>query len=142
MNPIFLSVEQVLWIQEQQRARDGGLAGVRDWNLLESAVAQAMATFDGIFLHDDVFMMASAYLFHLVKNHAFIDANKRVGLVAALLFLEINGIVVADPDQIFYETTIAVAEGKLGKAGLAEVFRRLAVEPAGRSSTDGVSRGA
>lgn len=124
MNPIFLSVDQVLWIQEQQRKQDGGLAGVRDWNLLESAVAQAMATFDGIFLHDDIFLMAAAYLFHLVKNHAFIDANKRVGLVAALLFLEINGIVVADPGGIFYETTIAVAEGKMGKAGLAEVLRR------------------
>ena len=96
MNPVFLSVEQVLWIQEQQRKRDGGLAGVRDWNLLGSAVAQPMATFDGIFLHDDLFLMAAAYLFHLVKNHAFIDANKRVGLVAALLFLELNGIVVAD----------------------------------------------
>ena len=130
MNPVFLSVDQVLWIQEQQRARDGGLAGVRDWNLLESAVAQAMATFDGIFLHDDVFLMAAAYLFHLVKNHAFIDANKRAGLVAALLFLEINGIVIADPDQILYDTTIAVAEGKMGKDGLAAVFRRLAVPPA------------
>ncbi len=127
MNPTFLTVDHVLWLQKQQLAQDGGLAGVRDWNLLESAAMQAMATFDGIFLHEDLFVMAAAYLFHLVKNHAFIDANKRAGLVAALLFLEINGLVVADPDQILYDTTIAVAEGKLGKAELAEVFRRLAV---------------
>jgi len=120
-------VDHVLWLQKQQLSQDVGLAGVRDWNLLESAAMRAMATFDGIYLHEDLFFMAAAYLFHLVKNHAFIDANKRAGLVAALLFLEINGLVVADPDQILYDTTIAVAEGKLGKAELAEVFRRLAV---------------
>ena len=126
MKPIFLTVDQVLRVQRQQLARDGGLPGVRDWNLLDSAAMQARMTFDRIFLHDDLFLMAAAYLFHLVKNHPFIDANKRVGLVTALLFLEINGFTVADPAGILYDTTIDVAEGKLGKAELAEVLRRLA----------------
>ena len=130
MKPIFLTVDQVLRIQRQQLARDGGLPGVRDWNLLDSAAMQARMTFDRIFLHDDIFLMAAAYLFHLVKNHPFIDANKRVGLVTALLFLEINGFAVADPDGILYDTPIDVAEGKLGKGELAEVLRRLAVEVA------------
>ena len=130
MNPIFLTVDQVLMIQKQQLAQDGGLAGVRDWNLLESAAMQARMTFDGVYLHEGVFLMAAAYLFHLVKNHPFIDANKRAGLVTALLFLEINGFVVADPDQILYDTTIGVAEGKLGKGELAEVLRGLVVTSA------------
>ena len=129
MNPIFLTVDQVLKIQKQQLTQDGGLAGVRDWNLLESAAMQARMTWDGVYLHEGLFLMAAAYLFHLVKNHPFIDANKRAGLVTALLFLELNGFVVADPDQILYDTTINVAEGKLGKSELAEVFHRLAVGP-------------
>lgn len=126
MKPVFITVDQVLAIQKEQLGRDGGLAGVRDWNLLESAAMQARMTFDRAYLHEDLFLMAAAYLFHLVKNHPFIDANKRVGLVTALLFLEINGFVVADPDGILYDTTIAVAEGQLGKDGLAAVLRRLA----------------
>ena len=128
MKPIFVSVDQVLAIQREQLARDGGLAGVRDWNLLESAAMQARMTFDRVYLHDDVFLMAAAYLFHLVKNHPFIDANKRAGLVTALLFLEINGFVVADPAGMLYDTTIDVAEGKLDKGGLAEVLRRLTTD--------------
>ena len=130
MKPIFLTVNQVVSIQKRQLARDGGLGGVRDWNLLESAAMQARMTFDRIYLHDDLFLMAAAYLFHLVKNHLFLDANKRVGLVTVLLFLEINGFVVADPEEILYDTTINVAEGKLGKNDLAEVLRRLAVRAA------------
>ena len=130
MKPIFLTLDQVLRVQKQQLARDGGMAGVRDWNLLESAVMQAQMTFDRVYLHDDLFLMAAAYLFHLVKNHPFLDANKRVGLVATLLFLELNGFAVADPDGTLYDTTMAVAEGKLGKAELAETLRRLAGGPA------------
>ena len=122
MKPIFLTLDQVLRVQERQLARDSGMAGVRDRNLFESAVMQARATFGGVDLHDD--------LFHLVKNHPFLDANKRVGLVTALLFLELNGFGVADPDGILYDTTVAVAEGKLGKPELAEVLRRLAGGPA------------
>lgn len=127
MKPVFVTVDQVLAIQKQQLDRDGGLAGVRDWNLLESAAMQARMTFDREYLHGDVFLMAAAYLFHLVKNHPFIDANKRVGLVTALLFLQVNGFILADPDGILYDTTMAVAEGKLAKAELAEVLRGLVV---------------
>ena len=130
MRPVFLTLEQVLRVQGRQLARDGGMAGVRDPNLLESAVMQARATFGGAYLHDDSFLMGAAHLFHLVKNHPFLDANKRVGLVAALLFLELNGFPVADPDGILYDTTIAVAEGRLRKPELAEILRKLAGGPA------------
>ncbi len=126
MNPLFIRVEDVIMIQEQQLAKDGGLAGIRDRNLLESAVMQPMATFGGEYLHTDIFSMAAAYLFHIVKNHPFIDANKRAGLVTALSFLKLNGIVVADPSALLYDTTMAVAEGRLDKDGLAEVLRGLA----------------
>jgi len=130
VNPKFLRVADVIMIQAEQRAKDGGLAGIRDHNLLESAVMQPMATFGGDFLHDDLFHMAAAYLFHLVMNHAFIDANKRTGLVTALAFLRMNGVMMADPSPLLYDATMAVAEGRLDKRGMAEVFRRLASSPA------------
>lgn len=87
---------------------------------------QPMASFGGEFLHGDLFLMAAAYLFHIVKNHPFVDANKRAGVVTAVAFLKLNGVVVADPSSVLYDSTMAVAEGRLDKEGLAEVFRRLA----------------
>jgi len=126
VTPKFLRVEDVITIQAHQLARDGGLAGIRDRNLLESAVMQPMASFGGQYLHEDVFQMAAAYLFHVVKNHSFIDANKRTGLVTALSFLEVNGVTLADPSSLLYDATMAVAEGRLDKSGVADLFRRLA----------------
>ena len=70
--------------------------------------------------------MASAYLFSIVKNHPFVDGNKRAGLVSALTFLDLNGIAIDHSSAVLYDTTMAVAEGRLGKEGLAEVFRGLA----------------
>jgi death-on-curing protein len=125
VNPRFLSVEQILGIQSQQLGKDGGLAGVRDPNLLESAVMQPMATFGGHFLHDDLYLMASAYLFHIVKNHPFLDGNKRTGLLAALVFQKLNGVNVVDRDSLLYDATMAVAEGRLDKDGLAVILRDL-----------------
>lgn len=79
MEPVFLSLDEVLEIHEQQIERYGGSAGLRDAALLESAVATPQATFGGEFLHGSIPAMAAAYLFHLCQNHALIDGNKRVG---------------------------------------------------------------
>jgi death on curing protein len=127
MTPRFLRVEDVVRIQELQVAKDGGIAGIRDPNLLESAVMQPMASFGGQFLHDDIFLMAAAYLFHLAKNHPFLDANKRTGFVSALTFMKLNGIELCDSGSRLYDATMAVAEGRLGKDALAVIFRELAV---------------
>ena len=94
MTPEFLTVEDILEIYAMQVGRFGGTAGVRDQGLPESAVAQPQMTFGGEFVHADLFAMAAAYLFHLVQGHAFVDGNKRVGLLAALVFLDINGISI------------------------------------------------
>jgi death-on-curing protein len=125
MNPRFIRLEDVIKIQEHQLAKDGGLAGIRDPNLLDSAVMQPMASFGGEYLHEDLFLMAAAYLFHLGKNHPFIDANKRTGLVVCLAFLKLNGVEVADPNALLYDATMAVAEGRLEKDGLAAILRDL-----------------
>jgi death-on-curing protein len=86
----FLTVSEVLKLHELQLNRYGGSTGVRDLGLLESAVSQAQAGFGGVYLHEDLAAMAAAYLFSLVKNHPFVDGNKRAGLATALAFLDLR----------------------------------------------------
>jgi death on curing protein len=125
VSPEFLTVDDVLAIHILQLERFGGSAGVRDLGLLESAVSQARVGFDGAYLHEDLFAMASAYLFSIVKNHPFIDGNKRAGLAAALTFLDLNGIAIDHSTNLLYDATMAVAEGRLAKEELAAALRRL-----------------
>src|SRR5438046_3544091 len=90
MEPVFLSLDEILEIHDQQIERYGGSAGLRDAAGLESAAATPQATFGGEFLHTSIPSMAAAYLFHLCQNHPFIDGNKRVGANAAITFLLMN----------------------------------------------------
>jgi death-on-curing family protein len=87
MEILFLSLDEVLEIHQQQIERYGGSLGIRDVAGLESAVATPEATFGGEYLHTSIPAMAAAYLFHLCQNHAFIDGNKRAGANAAITFL-------------------------------------------------------
>ena len=91
MEPLFLSLDEVLEIQEQQIAMYGGSSGIRDSAGLESAIATPQTTFGGEFLHRSIPAMAAGYLFHLCQNHPFVDGNKRVGANAAITFLLMNG---------------------------------------------------
>ncbi len=121
----FLTLAEVIEIHTDQIDRYGGSDGVRDMNLLSSAVATPFASFSGSFLHADIFEMAGAYAFHICKNHPFVDGNKRTALASALVFLEINGISVSDPAEKLYHTMISIASGQLSKNKLAEIFRKL-----------------
>jgi death-on-curing protein len=128
MSLYFLDLEQVLRIHRDQIERYGGEASIRDLGLLESAIAMPQAGFGGQFLHNDVFEMAAAYLFHIAKNHPFVDGNKRTGLASALVFLELNAVdVVVDEDRLA-DMVLEVAEGKLGKEEIAAFFRKHAKE--------------
>jgi death-on-curing protein len=124
--PEFLDIEDVLELHALQLARYGGADGVRDRGLLESALAQAQATFDGEFVHPDLFAMAAAYLFHVVQNHPFVDGNKGTGLLAALVFLDVNGISITRGSPGLYELTLGVAEGRVTKTTAAETLRQIA----------------
>lgn len=91
-----LDVAGVLAIHAEVLAAHGGLPGLRDAGLLESAVAAPQASFGGQPLIDDPIEVAAAYLFYLCRNHPFADGNKRTALAAALVFLDANGLL-ADP---------------------------------------------
>jgi death-on-curing protein len=126
VEPLFLTVDEVQELHDDQLRRFGGSAGVRDLGALESAVATPTSTFDGEFLHVDLFHMAAAYAFHIAENQPFLDGNKRAALNAALIFLDINGWLVADSELLLYDAMIAISSRSLDKAGLAELLRRLA----------------
>lgn len=124
MEPTFLLTDEVIQLQRYEIEKHGGSPGVRDWGLLESALAQPRASFDGQFVHIDLAEMAAAYLFHIAKNHPFVDGNKRAAAMAAIVFLDINGIDIdVDPDE-YYDLAYAVASGTADKAAAAEFFRR------------------
>lgn len=124
--PEFLSVEDVLELHDIQVERYGGAGGLRDRGLLESAVAQPEATFDGKPVHEDIYSMAAAYLYHIVMNHPFVDGNKRTGLLAMLVFLDLNGISIEHSTDELFDLTLSVAEGKLDKPDIASTLRELA----------------
>ena len=112
-------------IHDDQLAEFGGAQGLRDPGLLASALAQPQATFGGAYLHRDLHDMAAAYLFHIVRDHPFVDGNKRTGLIAALAFLDLNGVAVDRDAPALYDAAMAVAEGRLDKVPLAAELRRL-----------------
>jgi death-on-curing protein len=118
-----LDLHEVLEIHRDQVERHGGAPGVRDLELLESALAMPRAGAAGEYLHRDLFEMAAAYLFHVVKNHPFVDGNKRVGAMSAFVFLRLNGLMVSASNAAFERAVLSVAEGTMDKAGAARFFR-------------------
>lgn len=123
MDPVFLTLDEVLEIHRDQIARYGGSEGIRDIGLLNSAIAMPTATFANQFLHSDLFEMAAAYLFHLVQNHPFLDGNKRVGAAAANVFLFLNDIHFAPDENEYTKLVLAVAKGDVKKAAITEFLR-------------------
>lgn len=123
MAPLFLTLDEVLLIHQDQIENYGGTFGIRDLGLLESALAQPAATFDGEYLCEDLPAVAASYLFHIAKNHPFLDGNKRVGAVAAIVFLDLNGMDLECTNEELERTVASVADGSLTKGALAAFIR-------------------
>lgn len=126
MDPKFIDLAEVLEIHEDQIKRYGGSPGIRDLGALESALAMPQSGIGGQYFHADLYEMAAAYLYHLVMGHPFIDGNKRVGTVTALVFLRLNGVHLDVTNPTLADTVLTVTEGRLSKPGLAEWFRKKA----------------
>ena len=124
--PEFLTLAELLEIHRFQIESHGGSHGIRDRGLLESALAVPEVSFDGELLHKSLFAMAAAYAYHIAENQPFIDGNKRAAFGAALVFLEINGVTIDDPDGRLYEAMIAIAKRGLSKDELAALLEGLA----------------
>jgi death-on-curing protein len=120
--PVFLDFPIIEDIHHASLAMYGGTQGIREKALIESALGAAMNTFH--YANGDLFDIAAFYAFHLAQAQAFLDGNKRTGVGAALLFLRANDVRCVPDDAKIYEAMIAIAEKRLDKAGLAELFRR------------------
>lgn len=111
----FLSKENVLKIHAHQVNTYGGQHGLRDENLLDSALATPQMTFGGEFLHKTIEEMAAAYMFHLTMNHPFLDGNKRIGTATALVFLKANGYKFTAPEETLRQFAWKLASGGVEK---------------------------
>ena len=124
--PEFLTLDDVLELHAAGLARFGGSEGIRDEGMLRSAIAQPEATFDGEYLHEDLFSMAAAYAFHIAEAQAFVDGNKRAGVLAAVLFLDMNGFRLPEPEDVLYLAMLEIAERTMTKVQLGNLLRELA----------------
>ncbi|MEM9416111.1 MAG: type II toxin-antitoxin system death-on-curing family toxin [Planctomycetota bacterium] len=118
-----MTTEIALALHQDQIDRYGGDAGVRDVGLLESALAMPCAMFGGQYVHEDLPAMAGAYLFHLAKNHAFVDGNKRVAFSVTLYFLDDHGYTLDFSHAEAEQFVIRVAAGALTKDQATAILR-------------------
>jgi death-on-curing protein len=125
MTVVFIHRQIIEVLHRFQIDAFGGIHGIRDESLLESAIARPINK--AAYGEDDLIVLAAAYLFGLAKNHAFLDGNKRIAIVAAGVFLERNGmkIVASDPD--LYNFVLSVAAGEIDEDGATRFLRDFTV---------------
>lgn len=108
----YLSKQQVLQLHNQLLKQTGGLSGVRDEGLLESALAAPIQSFDGSDAYPSLQQKAARLCYGLVKDHPFVDGNKRIGTHAMLVFLAVNGIELTYTQKELSDIVLAVAAGE------------------------------
>ena len=120
--PEFLTREAIDDLHYEAIERHGGHHGVLNEHLLESAINQPQQTYH--ISAADLYEIAAAYAYHIVADHPYWDGNKRTGALAAMEFLEANGVDTSRlPEQHAYESLIKVADHHMDRFELAEFFR-------------------
>lgn len=117
----FLALQTVMAMHDAQIAAYGGLPGVRDAGLLESALARPQNKH--AYGEEDRFVLAASYAFRIARNHPFCDANKRTAWAAARTFLKLNGHPTRPDRAAAVEQTVRLAEGSLSEDDFAEWLR-------------------
>lgn len=120
----FLTLSEVLMILEDQIRNYGGIYGVRDTNLLSSAIYMPESSFDGQYLHQTIPAMAAAYAFHICQNRPLIDGNKRAALAGSLVFLDINGFEFNCKNETIYNKIMELAKGQIKKDELIKFYEK------------------
>ena len=120
----FLSVDELLAIHQRGIEEHGGSPALRDRGLLESAAAMPSAQFGGQYLHGGLPVMAAAYLFHLCKNHPFVDGNKRVSVAAAEIFVLLNDYELNATNLQLEVLTLGVADSSVSKDEVTIFFKK------------------
>lgn len=117
---IKLKPDQVITLHKMLIDETGGLEGIRDYGLIDSAISAPFQTYGGEDLHLTIYEKAACLGFGLVNNHGFVDGNKRVGMLAMMAFLEVNNIAVNCIDEEIVKVGLALASGDMGQEELHE----------------------
>ena len=120
----YLYPKQVLYLHQEIIERSGGSAGVRDQGLLESAVYRPQASFGGEDLYPDLFSKAAALGYSIIKNHPFVDGNKRTGFEAMRLLLRLNGYDIQASLNAKFDFVLAIGEGNLKEQAIADWLKQ------------------
>ena len=119
--PVFLSLQEILFLHERSIARYGGTLGIRDQSGLDAAANHPLNVW--FYMHGDVFDIAAAYMFHIAEAQAFLDGNKRTAVAAGLNFLAANNIELNFDAGLLYEAMIKIGTRRMSKAELAAELR-------------------
>jgi death-on-curing protein len=122
--PVFLSLQEILFLHERSIARYGGTLGIRDQSGLEAAINHPLNVW--FYTRGDLFDIASAYMFHIAEAQAFLDGNKRTAVAAGLNFLAANQVEVNFDPGLLYDAMIKIATRRMSKNELAAELRKQA----------------
>ncbi|HEV2841258.1 MAG TPA: type II toxin-antitoxin system death-on-curing family toxin [Chthoniobacterales bacterium] len=122
---VHLSIEIVREIHSEAVGKFGGLLGVRDENLLASAVLAPQSTFGGKSPYADLVEVAAAYLFYICGNHPFLDGNKRTAMMAAIVFLRLNGLEPLPDSENWEQLMLDAAASKVDREATTRRLRKL-----------------
>jgi death-on-curing protein len=123
----YLLPEQVLFIHSRLIQSTGGTHGVRDLSMLLSALGRPQATFDGNDLYSDVFSKAASLMDSLIRDHPFMDGNKRTGIAAAALFMQLNGYSLVVANEEMARFTLACAQSKVTLEEITTWLRKFCI---------------
>lgn len=126
--PKWLSTELIRAVHDRQISIHGGIVGLRDLALLESALSKPLQKWSYQNPPADLYDLAASYAYGLVKNHAFLDGNKRAAHMAYRLFLQKNGILFECNKEAKYNNMIALASGKMSEQEFAQWLRENSTE--------------
>jgi death-on-curing protein len=122
---VHLSIDVVREIHAEAIKQFGGLNGVRDENLLASAVLTPQSSFGGLSPYADIVEIAAAYLFYICRNHPFLDGNKRTAMMAAIVFLRLNGIEPLPDSAEWERLMLDVASSQITRDETTRQLRKL-----------------
>jgi len=123
-NIVFLNSEEIIRLNAKQIQYYGGIHGLRDRHLLESATHESQVSFSGTYLYKDIFEMAATSAYSLIKNHPFIDGNKRTGMAAAFIFLYSNKYRLPLNQEEWVNLAIDIATSKITLKKVAHILRK------------------
>ncbi|SHK00655.1 type II toxin-antitoxin system death-on-curing family toxin [Desulforamulus aeronauticus] len=125
----WLSIDYILKLHGKMSQRTGGATGLRDISLLQSAIYNAQATFDGQDLYPDIESKIAAVCYGVINNHPFVDGNKRLGIYLMLILLDYNDYPIEFHEDELVDLGFAIAEGIISKEYISRWIQEHAILP-------------